>query len=48
MKTTIPVFIAKQMNLNMGDTLNWRVSKIGYTWMAVMAKRSKHDIFHQA
>ncbi|MCY4491810.1 MAG: hypothetical protein OXC46_10210 [Thaumarchaeota archaeon] len=38
MRTTIPTFLAKKMNLDIGDTLNWDLDKIDGEWVMTIRK----------
>ena len=38
MRTTIPTFLAKKMNLDVGDTLNWDLDKIDGEWVMTIRK----------
>ena len=38
MRTTIPAFIAKQMRLNVGDTLDWDMDKVDNEWIVKIRK----------
>lgn len=38
-RTTIPSYIARQMELKAGDTLNWKLDKIGGEWVAMIRKK---------
>lgn len=37
-RTTIPVFIAKQMELEIGDVLDWKLDKIQNKWIVTLQK----------
>lgn len=39
LRTTIPVFVVQQMELDEGDHLNWKVDKQNDTWIAVITKK---------
>jgi len=39
LRTTIPVFVVKQLGLEERDHLDWKVDKDGKTWMAVITKK---------
>lgn len=39
LRTTIPVFVVKQMGLVERDHLDWKVDKDGKTWIATIAKK---------
>lgn len=39
MRTTIPVFVVKQMGLNEGDRLEWTLDKNGGMWSATIIKK---------
>ena len=38
MRTTIPTFLAKKMNLDVGDTLDWDLDKIDGEWVMTIRK----------
>ena len=38
-RTTIPVFVAKQLDLRKGDHLDWRLDKNGKTWIVIVTKQ---------
>lgn len=37
-RTTIPAFVAKQMDLSVGDVLDWKIDKIEGRWVAVITR----------
>ena len=37
-RTTIPSFIAKQMNLEIGDVLDWKLDKVKSRWIVTVEK----------
>ena len=39
LRTTIPAFIAKQMKLSVGDTLDWDLDKNNDKWFATVQKK---------
>lgn len=39
MRTTIPAFIAKKLNLEVGDVLSWDIDRAGTGWVAKIAKK---------
>lgn len=38
LKTTIPIFVALQMELAPKDHLKWRLDKVGGEWVATLKK----------
>ncbi len=40
LRTTIPVFIVKQIGLEEGDHLDWELDKDGKSWIAKISKKS--------
>ena len=39
LRTTIPAFIAKQMKLSVGDTLDWVLDKNNGNWFVTVQKK---------
>ena len=39
LRTTIPVFVVKQVGLEEGDHLDWELDKEGETWIATIRKK---------
>ncbi len=37
-RTTIPIFIAKQMELEIGDVLDWKLDKVSNHWIVTIEK----------
>ena len=37
-RTTIPIFIAKQMGLEIGDVLDWKLDKKSNRWIVTIEK----------
>ncbi len=37
-RTTIPIFIAKQLKLEIGDVLDWKLDKISNQWIVTIEK----------
>ena len=38
-RTTIPLFVAKQIGLNVGDTLEWSLDKDGEKWIVYLVRK---------
>ena len=38
-RTTMPVFIAKQMDLSVGNVLDWKIGKIDNIWMVTITRK---------
>ena len=40
LRTTIPVFVAKRLDLAAKDRLDWEIDKMGDEWVAVVRKKA--------
>ena len=41
LRTTIPIFIVKQIGLKEGDHLNWELDKVSGVWIMKVVKKEK-------
>lgn len=44
LRTTLPVFVVKQLEISEGDELEWAIDKNENDWVAIISKKVNHHV----